>query len=571
MAAVGLGVVGALVAGALAAGCGGPPPSGTVHQYSSPASIARQARRPSTGRWSPDIGPGAPIAAPGGPYLRDRYGRVVMLHGVNAVEKRAPYELYPDPGKPWDFSSADAAAIAHLGFDVVRLGILWQGLEPGRGGPNQPAICTPGRPGDPHLFDRAVADAYLAEVARTVDLLGRYHIFTILDMHQDVYSQAFRGEGAPAWAVCTNNQPILTATGRWSRNYRDATLKVATDHFWDNDVVGDLQGQFDMVWGVVARYFRHNRWVLGFDPYNEPYSTEHGPGDALAFAVDLQCFYAGRTHPGHLAGTAGTLRCPQTDPAVGVIGTIERADPHRLVFVEPDIYTSRHLPNLLGPMDYPGLVLNFHSYCRYRSPVTGEPYDNAACAAEVLTTMLSRERERPLLSTRYQRGGPAWFMSEFGAASGDPAFIDQVTGYSDLLGLGWAYWSWKYYDDPTGSSAEALAGPGGRLAPVAPVLSRPYPVAVDGAPESVLFDPPTDRFEMTYQAEHHVGVPTVVFVGGQLHYRTQGYCATVDGGRIVSAPGSSRLLVTNDPGARTVSVDVAPGRCPIRPGSGARR
>ncbi|MHB1777673.1 MAG: cellulase family glycosylhydrolase [Acidimicrobiales bacterium] len=564
-----------LAAGVLAAGCGSPPPpSGIARQYSSPKAIARpeqsaalagrrssRARTTAAGRMAATSGPVAPISAPGGPYLRDGDGRVVMLHGVNATYKRAPYELYPDPGRPWNFSSADATAIAGLGFDVVRLGILWEGLEPGHGGANQPGICTPGPPGDPHMFDRAVADAYLARVAQTVDLLARHGVYTILDMHQDVYSGAFDGEGAPPWAVCTNGQPIVTATGRWSRNYRDPTLRIATDHFWDNDVVGDLQGQFDLVWSTVAGYFRHDPWVLGFDPYNEPFSSERTPGDALAFAVDLQCFYAGRARPGHLAGGSGQLHCPPTDPAVGVIGTIERADPGRLVLAEPDIYTSQHVPNLLGPMPYPDLVLNFHSYCRLRSPVTGEPTDTAACAAEVLTTLLARERERPLLSTPEQRGGPAWFLSEFGAADEDTAFIDQVTGYADLLGLGWAYWSWKYYDDPTGSSQEALASPDGRLAPVAGILSRPYPEAVAGTPESVLFDPPTDHFEMTYAADRRITAPTVIFVGGRLHYPRTGYCATVDGGRIVSAPGAARLVVADDPQARTVSVDLSPGRC----------
>jgi len=31
----------------------------------------------------------------------------------------------------------------------------------------------------------------------------------------------------------------------------------------------------------------------------------------------------------------------------------------------------------------------------------------------------------------------------------DPNLLEQVTDTTDLLQLGWAYWSWKYYDDPT--------------------------------------------------------------------------------------------------------------------------
>ena len=89
-----------------------------------------------------------------------------------------------------------------LGFNLVRLGIEWQALEPGSGGPNQPEICTPGTPGDPHEFNRAIALRYLRHVAATVNLLARHGIYTLLDMHQDVYNKNFRGEGRARTGRC---------------------------------------------------------------------------------------------------------------------------------------------------------------------------------------------------------------------------------------------------------------------------------------------------------------------------------------------------------------------------------
>src|ERR1019366_6184676 len=94
-------------------------------QGSAPKDIADQAGVIGS-PWDPQA-----VSAPGGRYLRDAFGRVVILHGVNAVYKHAPYELAIAPGQPFDFSAADAAAISKAGFDMVRLGILWQGLEPG--------------------------------------------------------------------------------------------------------------------------------------------------------------------------------------------------------------------------------------------------------------------------------------------------------------------------------------------------------------------------------------------------------------------------------------------------------
>jgi len=103
--------------------------------------------------------------------------------------------------------------------------MLWQGLEPGAGGPNQPAVCTPGAPANPHMYSAATVRAYLAKVAAVVDLLGRYGIYTLLDMHQDVYNSLYRGEGAPAWAVCTDGLPIvaLGAGGRRITTTRPST------------------------------------------------------------------------------------------------------------------------------------------------------------------------------------------------------------------------------------------------------------------------------------------------------------------------------------------------------------
>ena len=254
----------------------------------------------------PPIYPQGLLSAHAGPFLRDSLGRVVFLHGVNAVYKYAPFELYPDPGKPWDFSATDASEMARLGFDVVRLGITWAGLEPGTAGANDPSICTPGEPTDPGQFNAAVAKAYLAHIAQTVHLLGEHHIYTILDMHQDLYSQIFGGEGAPPWAVCTDGQPVVHPPGRWSNTYRTGALGAAFGHFWQNDVTGDLQGEFDRAWATVASYFSTNQWVVGYDPFNEPFSKALTADGEHELDSQIECLYTGTAHPGI---TSGGRRC----------------------------------------------------------------------------------------------------------------------------------------------------------------------------------------------------------------------------------------------------------------------
>ncbi len=499
------------------------------------------------------------LSSPGGPDLFDHQGRVVTLHGVDAVYKRAPFELYPDPGHPWNFGPADAARIAKLGFNVVRLGIEWEGLEPGSGSPNSPSICSPGSPGNPHEFKASVARRYLANVAKTVDLLGRDGVYTLLDMHQDVYSHLFLGEGAPNWAVCTDGKPIVPVGGRWSQNYRNPTLDIAEQHFWANDVVGNLQGQFDLVWSTVARYFSNNPWILGYDPYNEPFSVEVTQTQRAAFATALECFYTGTAHPPTMPGTERKVSCPATDPSSGLISTIEAADPHHLIFIEPDIYTDHGFSALFLPMSFPHLVYNFHVYCPQRSLVTGNPINLSACERHELTSILNNEKERAPLSSKRQPGGPAWFMSEFGATT-NSALVAALTKEADTIGVGWSYYSWKYYKDPTGSTSEALVTASGAYSPIVGALSRTYPQAIAGTPTSVNFNPQSGSFHMTYVPKY-TRAPTTIFIAQSVHY-PRGWCAAVTGGRVISAPGAAHLLVAPVDRPSRVAVTVTAGLCP---------
>ena len=81
------------------------------------------------------------------------------------------------------------------------------------------------------------------------------------------------------------------------------------------------------------------------------------------------------------------------------------------------------------------------------------------------------------------------------------------------------------------------------------------------------FDPATGAFHLSYVPAPAVHAPTIVFVPVALHYPT-GYCASVSGGTVVSAPDSSKLLVTNDPGAQAVQIAIVAHRCPGTAGTG---
>ncbi len=530
------------------------------------------------------------VTAPGGAFLVDAQGRRLELHGVNLVAKCAAgthaagapgqpcipggsptelnYVLAPNAGDPGRrFTAADAVTLRALGFSVVRLGIIWAGLEPGPAGAhaNDPTYCSEHLPGTPFPnlgaadpYDQATVDAYLSRVDTIVALLARQHIRVLVDMHQDAWGMPFANpgsatpwmaEGAPAWATCTSGAPFEQPSA-WQSAYTDPAVNAAFQHFWANDVSGDLQGQYIRVLAAVARHFAGNQDVLGYELFNEP------AGPLLLtppeFDRQLQCFYAGTEYaPVSCAAAVG----PSQAPAQGAIPAVQAADSHHLVFYEAPVLTDFGSPETVGiaePLPFGRLVLSFHDY-------GGAPGGSSfactqpTCPVQEQHTMSLFSNERAATRTD-QGGGPAWLLSEFGAESYVPD-VANVAGLADRNLLSWTYWAGFQLDDPTGGPDEGLLSELTRRPDRAraSVLARTYPLATSGTPLTQSFDPVTGAFAFTYRADRGVHAPTEIIVPTAYHY-PHGYDVTVHGARVTSRPDAQLLTLVNDPGASTVSV-----------------
>src|SRR4051812_12426672 len=206
------------------------------------------------------------------------------------VYKRPPYA--PDAA---GFGDDDAAFLAHEGYTTVRLGVIYGAVEP-----------------QPGVYD----DAYLARIARTVRVLGRHGIVSLLDFHQDLYSERFQGEGWPDWAVMDDGLPATPQLGFPANYLGMPALNRAFDHFWAND--GGLQDAYAKAWAHVAARFAGNPDVLGYDLLNEPW-----PGTGYAACVNPD-------------------GCPAFDAVLSafsqrVADAIRAVDPDTLVFYEPNV------------------------------------------------------------------------------------------------------------------------------------------------------------------------------------------------------------------------------------------
>jgi endoglycosylceramidase len=452
-----------------------------------------------------------------GRWLVDSRGRVVIVHGINMVYKLPPY--YPAAA---GFGDDDAAFLHGIGFNAVRLGVIWKALEP--------------RPG---VYD----NAYLSRIATTVATLHRHGILSLLDFHQDMYNERFQGEGAPDWAVQDDGLPALPKRGFPDNYLLMPALQHAFDHFWNNSAgpggIG-LQDRYANAWRYVAKRFRSVPGLLGYELFNEPF-----PGSPWATCV--------------LPGG-----CPIFDQKLTTFdrratAAIRRADRRTLVFYEPNVLFNSGSTTNVGALNDPRAGFSFHDYC-----VTPESQGCSSHATTMDNAIQYVARTRAAL-----------LMTEFGATNSIPDLTSMLT-LADQRMIPWLEWAYCGCGDPT------TTGPGTVQAividphrPPAPTnrergtlgaLVEPYPQVVAGTPLSWSYNRSSKTFTLRYRTTRvsgrgrfrpgsltEISTPRLVYPGGR-------YLVGVSGGVVASRPASSTLVVESCPGARTVAVTVSPGR-----------
>jgi endoglycosylceramidase len=475
---------------------------------------------------APAAGAGPSAAAPHGPlghagrWITDRTGRVVILHGLNMVNKRPPYQ----PGAV-GFGGDDADFLRRNGFNTIRLGLIYKAVEP-----------QPGR----------YAGAYLRKERSLERVLAKRGIFSLLDFHQDLYNEKFGGEGWPDWAVLDDGVSAEPLTGFPASYITSPGLNRAFDNFWadkDGPAGVGLQVRYARAWARVASIFRSDDGVLGYDLLNEPW-----PGSTW-----MTC-----------ANTAG---CPEFDTGSmqpfyeHAIARIRGADRQSLVFYEPQVLFNFGSDTSIGRLAAKGLGFSFHVYC-LTGLVAGGPsscsdleelvFDNADAHAKEARTAL--------------------MMSEFGATS-EIETLERIVRAADRHMVSWQEWHYCGCDDPTTQAAtgdvQALVKdprkpPRGKnvFHDKLRALAEPYPQAIAGTPLRFSFDPDSDRFELVYSKRRAGGQGrflrglTDVFIP-RIHYR-RGYRAAVKGAEVLSRPGARHLVLRAHRGARTVRVTVTP-------------
>lgn len=399
------------------------------------------------------------------------------------------------------FGADDAAFLAGEGFNAVRLGVDFRGLMP-----------TPG----------VIETAYIDALAETVAALAAERIFVLLDFHQDGFAPMYNGNGLPDWMAIDDGLPNPPEAVFPLYYIQNPAMQRAFESFWANRAgPGGVGLQEYFVQGVeaVATRFAAEPAVIGTELMNEPWpGADWGPCALEADGCPLH---------------EQNLLVPFYQRGATALRHIGK-----LVFVEPFVLFNFGMARTTLPGSDPLFALSFHSYAL---DIAGEEgvVANAVAAAE-------RDR-RPLICT------------EFGATT-DPLLIERITGQLEAAMVPWMFWT---YDEAIIADEHAPAGPDNlRSVEAFNALVRPYPIATNGTPTAIAFDPTTRRFTFAYDTAGPDGesqptwVLTVVSVPARQY--PNGYAVTVSGAVVVSEPGAELLLLRTEADIEQVSVEVVP-------------
>ena len=203
-----------------------------------------------------------------------------------------------------------------LGYNFVRMLAIWAAIEP-----------------EENKFN----EEYVREYARRVSWAAKYNMYVFVDMHQDVYSEAFYkywGDGAPPWTCPARyymNQPDMPT---WEFGYLTGGPVACFKRFWTNE--DNLWWHYGEAIRRILQPLADNDHVVGLEIMNEPFWGPWGP----------ETFEEKYLHKFYLY--------------MGEI--IRKVAPRKIIFFEPAASRNLDFPTYLPPLPFPQLAYAPHFY-----------------------------------------------------------------------------------------------------------------------------------------------------------------------------------------------------------------
>lgn len=395
-------------------------------------------------------------------------GREVILHGVNVLCREAALgHFYPGFEDAFPF-------FERMGFNLLRFGIFWHGVEP-----------------QPGVYD----EEYLKKVKEIVELAGRYGIYIILDMHQDLFAQKYI-DGAPDWACLDEGLPHPENCTMWYNAYLESEAIIrAADNFWANAPAEDGVGLLDhysAMWEKIAQVFADCPNIIGFEPMNEPFMgsiareafglatrkmMEKNPSFDLAkpenVSPEEQMAFMGIVSERFLEFDRITLMDFYRRMQAAV-----RKHSDKAIVTGGNIYCSTNIPTGIERLDDGNQIYAPHGY---DSVVDSDRYESFS---KMNIELLYEEKRRG-----QERLGLPTIVGEWGAFPSAEFTNDLISHMNGIL------------EKNLWGSAYCEYRPGMESNPNFKALCRTYPAETAGVLEAYHYDGASRHFEMTFDAQ----------------------------------------------------------------------
>ncbi|MFN8267619.1 MAG: cellulase family glycosylhydrolase [Chitinophagales bacterium] len=397
--------------------------------------------------------------------IQDEYGRQLILHGLNTSSsaKSDTQRL------PWIIESDVDREDKEFGFNFVRYLILWDAIEPQKG-----------------VFD----ETYLDKVEERVNWYTSRGMHVMLDMHQDLYSIVFGGDGAPAWACRTNGAAPLEIPGGtpwWLKNIDPAVINSWINFWTYSGSNKDLQEHYILMWQKVAERFKNNPNVIGYDLMNEPWG-----GDLI------KVFVTGEFERYQLSAFYKRL-----------IPALRSVEPNKYLFFEPT-----PAPVTFGMPSNLSKISDTRSSAKIVYAPHCYPYDTHEGQGYTATSKSQlKDWERERVKEIKLHGNAPLLTGEFGLSPHQAGFADYLTDFNAMSDRN--LWHWAYWSNDKGGWSP-LNGDRTETA-ILPHLIRTYPKATAGKLESFSFDVNTKIFTMTFTSNTTISKPTEIFIPNRFY------------------------------------------------------
>jgi len=394
----------------------------------------------------------------------DGAGREVILRGVNAGGRSKLPPFYPFEAKP-DFQAGlekYADGIRDMGFNVVRMLVIYEAAEPERG-----------------KYD----EEYLKKYDAMVGAFSRRGIYVIVDSHQDLFSRRFCGDGFPDWALPEKYRSMPAHADCKNWGLRDFTWPVAStlDDFWSGK--DGVQESYAAFFKMLAERYKDEPAVIGFEPINEPFPGNRG-------RLSIGWWYEHQLFPLYKR----------------VADATQSVDKRFLIFAD------------ICPLENPRLWSTRRPRPDIKNLVYAPHYYDLGTFGILSESGLEKKFMRGGLKKQTKQRdfwNAPMLVGEYGISplhKSAARYLTNLYSVFDALKISGTFWEASMSAVIWNMENTSVFNPDGTVRPAARSLDRPYPRAVAGTIKSFAFDPEGPKFELTWQEQPGISAPTEIYL-----------------------------------------------------------